>query len=258
MRFTDLVDRYFVFFPTRELVDDPGAWDVPFEDVSFDAPDGVSLHGWFIPGSDDKTLVWFHGNGGNISHRVDEIVEIHRRIGVNVFIFDYRGYGRSKGSPTEAGTYLDAQGAMQYLRSRRDVDGDKLVLFGRSLGAAVAVEVATKHEVHAVVLQSAFTSAAAMALRHYWFLPGLGNLVRTKYDSLSRIKRVRAPIMIVHGNRDRTVPIDLGRELFDAANPPKRFYEVPGADHNDTYLVGGAAYFDALAAFLHDPTNSER
>ena len=186
MRFTDLIDRYFVFFPTGELVDDPGAWDVPFEDVSFDAPDGVGLHGWFIPGSDDKTLVWFHGNGGNISHRVDEIVEIHRRIGVNVFIFDYRGYGRSEGSPTEAGTYLDAQGAMQYLRSRQDVDGDLLVLFGRSLGAAVAVEVATKHEVHAVVLQSAFTSAAAMARRHYWFLPGLGNLVRTKYDSLSR------------------------------------------------------------------------
>ena len=257
-RYTPMIDKYFVFFPQRELVQDPGDRGMDFEDVSFTAKDGVELHGWFVPGQRDVTLVWFHGNAGNISHRVDNLAALHGRLGVNVFIFDYRGFGRSGGAPSERGLYMDAEAALAYLSSRPDVDPARVVLFGRSIGCAVAVEAATKNGAHAVVLESPFTSTRAMAKRVYWFLPGIGLLAPNKYDSLSRIRDVHAPVMVLHGDRDEIVPFDMGRELFDAANPPKRFYTIVGAGHNDTYVIGGPAYYDALASFLEDPTGGER
>ena len=254
VRYTNVVDRYFIFFPDRTVSQDPGDVGLEFDDVFFSAPDGVKLHGWFVPGRGEATLVWFHGNAGNISHRIENVAEIHTLLGVNIFIFDYRGYGNSDGEVSEKGTYLDAEGAMAYIRTRGDVDQQRLVLFGRSLGGAVAAEVATKNDVHAVVLESAFSSVQAMARRHYPFLPGIGAIVRTKYDTLSKLKDVHAPVMVLHGDRDETVPIEIGRELFEAANPPKRFFTIEGAGHNDTYTVGGTSYYEALAAFIQDPT----
>ena len=253
-RYTNVVDRYFIFFPDRTITQDPGDVGLEFDDVFFSAADGVKLHGWFVPGEGDTTLVWFHGNAGNISHRVGNVAELHTRLGVNVFIFDYRGYGKSDGDVSEKGTYLDADGAMSYLRTRGDVDQQRLVLFGRSLGGAVAAEAATKNDVYALVLESAFSSVQAMARRQYPFLPGIGAIIRTKYATLSKLKDVHAPVMVLHGDRDETVPIEIGRELFEAANPPKRFYTIEGAGHNDTYIVGGPAYFQALAEFIEDPT----
>ena len=252
-RYTDLIERFFIFFPERHLFQDPGDRGLDFEEVYFSAADGVRLHGWFVPGEGEKTLVWFHGNAGNIGSRVDHLAGFHSRLGVNVFIFDYRGYGRSDGSPSEKGTYLDADGALAHLRSRGDVDPQKLVLYGKSVGSAVAVEAATRNEAYALILETPFTSIQAMAKRHYPFLPGVGALVRTKYDSLSKMKDIHSPVMVVHGDRDEIAQFDMGRELFQAANPPKRFHTVEGAGHNDTYLVGGATYFDALASFLADP-----
>ena len=251
-----MIDRYFIFFPEKELAQDPGDRDLDFEDVSFTTSDGVRLHGWFVPGGSDTTLLWLHGNGGNISHRVDNIAELHARLGVGVFIFDYRGYGRSDGTPSERGTYLDAEAALAYLVSRRDVDPTRLVLFGRSLGCAVAAEIASRHEFHAVVLESPFTSIAAMAKRHYPILPGIGLFFRTRYDTLAKVKDVRVPVMVLHGDSDEIAPFDMGREVFAAANPPKRFHTIEGAGHNDTYMVGGSAYYEALGEFLKDPAGA--
>lgn len=253
-RFTGLIDRYFIYFPDKELTQNPGDMGLYYEDVTFTTSDGLRLHGWFVPGESEMTLVWFHGNAGNISHRVEHLAELHTRLGMNIFIFDYRGYGRSEGRPSERGTYLDADAALAYLRSRPDVDGQKMVFFGHSLGCAIAVEAAAGNSAYAVVLESPITSIQAMARRAYPFLPGAGALVRTKYDTLAKIKGINAPLMVLHGDRDDTVPLDMGRELFEAANPPKRFYAIEGAGHNDIYVVGGRAYYDELAGFLADPT----
>ena len=249
-RFTGLIDRYFIFFPDRDVTQDPGDRGLEFEDVYFEAPDGVRLHGWFVPGRTGATMLWLHGNGGNIGHRVGNIVELHNRLGISVFIFDYRGYGRSEGSPTEEGTYMDAEAALGYLGSRGDVDRRKVVLFGRSLGCAVAAEMATRHDVRAVVLESPFTSIRAMAKRAYPFLPGIGSLVSSRYDTLAKVRDVHVPLMVMHGDRDDTVPFDMGEEVFEAANVPKRFYRIEGAGHNDTYVAGGGGYYRALAEFL--------
>ena len=255
-RQTGLLDRHFIFFPDRDLVGTPADLGLAYEDVRFTASDGVELNGWYVPGESDITLLWLHGNAGNISHRLENLHMIRRRLGVSVFIFDYRGYGASAGSPSEAGTYRDAEAAVDYLRTHQDVDpAENMVVFGRSLGAAVAVDLASRHRVRAVILESPFTSVRSMAQQIYPYLP-IGMLIRmvaARYDSLSRIKAVRSPVMVLHGDRDDTVPIENGLELFDAANEPKRFYAIEGAGHNDTYLVGGTPYFEALGSFIEDP-----
>ena len=252
-RQTALLDRHFIYFPEKDIVETPGDAGLEYEDVFFSASDEVSLHGWWVPGDGEITWLWFHGNAGNIGHRVDNLGAFVRRLGVNVFIFDYRGYGRSEGSPSEKGTYLDSEAALAYVRSRDDVDNSKLVLFGRSLGGAMAVHVAAQHDVYALILESPFPSIKAMARTHYP-IPGVELLLRSKYDSLARIKDSRSPLMVLHGDRDQTVPLELGRQLFEEANGPKRFYTIQGADHNDTYVVGGDDYYDALRRFLADPT----
>ena len=249
-RTTGVIDRYFIFFPERTVSRDPGDRGLEFEDVYFTASDGVRLNGWLVPGRSDTTLLWLHGNAGNIANRVDNIAEVHDALGVNVFIFDYRGYGRSEGSPTEKGTYLDAAAALEYLHSRGDVDPGRLVLFGRSLGCAVAAELASQFEVQGVVLESPFTSIRAMAKRAYPFLPGIGSFVRTRYDTLAKVPGIRAPVMVLHGDQDDIAPFDMGEAVFEAAKPPKRFYRIEGAGHNDTYAVGGDPYYRALGEFL--------
>ncbi len=254
-----LLDRYFLFFPDREILENPADYGLEYEDVFFEASDGVRLNGWFVPGESDVTLVWFHGNAGNIGNRAHNIALLHERVGVKIFIFDYRGYGRSEGGVTEEGTYLDAEAALAYLRSRGDVNPDRLVLFGRSLGAAVAVEMAARHQFHAVMLETPFTSIADMAKHLYPVLAAVfpvGAVVKSKYDALSRIKDVRAPILVLHGDADDIVPLDIGRRLYEAASEPKRFYTIQGAGHNDTYLAGGEPYFDELRRFIESPSGS--
>ena len=258
LRCTHVVDRSFIYFPSREIEATPGDVGLDFEDVRFKASDGVVLHGWFVPGGGDATLVWFHGNGGNIGHRVGNIRELVVRLGVSIFIFDYRGYGRSEGSTYEEGTYLDAESAITYVRSRGDVDPEKTIYFGRSLGCAVAAEMAIKYPPRALICESGFTSVRAITKSVYPFLPGLQLLVTTKYDTLSKIERVNAPVMVLHGDRDEIVPFSMSRELFDAAKGPKRFYTIEGAGHNDTYYVGGPAYFEALREFVDEVIGEKR
>jgi fermentation-respiration switch protein FrsA (DUF1100 family) len=247
-----VIERSFIYFPDRELIGDPADFDLPFDDVSFVAEDGVRLHGWFVPANGDVTWLWFHGNAGNISYRLENLRLLHDDLGVNVFLFDYRGYGRSGGTPSEEGTYRDGEAALAYVLSRPDVDPQRIVYFGRSLGAGVAVELAIRRPPRALILESPVPSVAELARHHYPFLPVAG-LVRTKYDSLSKIGNVRVPLLVLHGDRDEIVPFDGGRRLFEAANEPKRFYTIEGAGHNDTYLVGGKEYFRALREFVESP-----
>ena len=247
------LDRRLIFFPSSEITQTPADVGLHFEDVSFTASDGTLLNAWFIPGAGDYTLLWFHGNAGNIGNRIDNLLLFNRSLGVNIFIFDYRGYGRSESRPSESGIYLDADAALERLRSRDDIDMDKLILFGRSLGCAVAVEMATRYPTYPVILESPFTSVDAMSRRIrprlLSFLP-TRMVVRSRFDSLAKIGSIRSPVMILHGSRDTTVPISMGRELFAAANEPKRFYTIQGASHNDTYLVGGERYIAELKGFM--------
>lgn len=244
-----MIERRFIFYPERELMATPAEVGLSFEDVNFKSADGVRLHGWYVPGQRDVTWLWFHGNGGNISHRLGNLILFHKNLGVNIFLIDYRGYGRSEGRASEKGTYRDAVGALDYLLSRDDVNPEKLIYFGRSLGCAVAVWLATQYHPSGLVLESPFTSVKDMAKLAFPYLP-LHLLARAKYDSLSRIDKISCPLLILHGSEDETVPISIGRRLYMAASEPKSFYTIEGASHNDTYIVGEEPYYRFLDAFI--------
>lgn len=251
---TQLEKRY-IFFPTSEIEATPDQVGLNYEEVFFTTEDGLQLHGWFLPGRGDVTWLWFHGNGGNISHRIEELALFHQRLGVNQFIFDYRGYGRSDGRASEQGTYRDSRAALEYLRNRPDVDQGKIVYFGRSLGSAVAAELAANRAPLGMVLVSPFASIRDMARISFPNLP-FHWLVRNKYNSLAQIKGCQCPVLILHGAQDDLVPLSQGMKLFEAANSPKRFQVLPEAGHNDTYYKGGAAYWDTLAEFLSRLTDT--
>lgn len=244
------MEEKFIFFPDPRVDVTPREAGLVFEDVFFTTSDGVRLNGWFVPSPGTRlTLLWFHGNAGNISHRVENIKLLHEKVKINVFIFDYRGYGRSEGKVSEEGTYGDATAALQYLRSRNDVDPKRIVFFGRSLGAAVAADLAAREECLALILETPFVSIREMAKVAFPFVP-VGALLRTRYDIVEKIKKVRVPVLVLHGDRDEVVPYAQGRQVFEAATGPKEFYTIPGAHHNDTYIVGGEAYFKALKNFI--------
>ena len=242
-----LIDR-FVFFPLRELEGTPADVGLRYEDAAFPTADGVRLHGWWVPGRRAETLLWFHGNAGNISHRLDHLQLLHAAVGPNVLMVDYRGYGQSAGSPSEPGLYADARGALAYVRSRGEIERERVVYFGQSLGSAVAVELATRRSPHGLILETPFTSTQEMASR---ILPGpLAHFVPRRFDNLGRIAKVHCPMLFIHGDRDEVVPYAQGRRLFEAAPGTKSFLTIPGAGHNDTFLVGGDDYFDRIAEFL--------
>ncbi|HUK55027.1 MAG TPA: alpha/beta hydrolase [Nitrospiria bacterium] len=244
------LDKPFVFHPDREIQRTPEAVGLAYENVFFKAADGVRLNGWFVPGPDpSRVMIWFHGNGGNMSQRVRRLRLFHDELGLSVFIFDYRQYGRSGGSVTEEGTYRDAEAALQYVKTRTGLLAKRIIYFGHSLGTAVAVDLAVEAPPRALILESPLTSIDDVARVKLPYLP-VGFLIRDKYDSLSKIGMVHAPLMIFHGERDQTIPLEQGRRLFAAANPPKEFYIIPGADHNDTYLTGGPPYWEAWKRFL--------
>ena len=255
LTFWGQIEKRFVYYPDSDLVAMPDQLGLSYEEVFFRTEDGLTLHGWYVPGPGEVTWLWFHGNGGNISHRLDEVALFHHRLGVNQFVFDYRGYGRSEGKPTERGTYGDARGALAYLKGRGDVDPGKIVYFGRSLGTAVAVELATADEPLGLVLVAPFTSVSNMARIAFPWVP-FHRLVRGRYDSLERISRIKAPVLILHGDADQTIPVAEGQRLFDAATGPKQFRLLSGAGHNDTYVTGGRVYWDAMEDFLQSVSGS--
>jgi len=246
-----------IFYPSAEIIHTPGQVGLEFQDLFFTTADGVRLNGWFIPHRDARiTLVWFHGNAGNIGHRVENIKLLHDKVKVNIFIFDYRGYGRSEGSVSEAGTYQDGAAALQFVRKQPGVEAENLIIFGRSLGAAVAAEMASRFDSRGLILESPFISIREMAKSVFPLLP-IGPLLQTRYDNLEKIVKIKVPLLVLHGDRDEVIPYEHGKRVFAAAPGPKDFYTINGAGHNDTYIVGGDAYFQRLRSFIETVTASQ-
>lgn len=247
--FYSRIENFFVFFPDRTHDFTPERFGLTYRDVFFETGDGKRLHGWFFPSPGNPPVILFcHGNAGNISHRLENVRLLVDR-GLQVFIFDYRGYGKSTGRPSEAGIYKDGLGAYDYLVKKAGIPPGRIIAFGRSLGAAVAIEVALGREVKSLVMESAFTSTKDMAKTMFPFNV-LSPLLPAHYGNLSKISYLDIPKLFFHGREDGIVPFFMGRELFAAANPPKFFYALDGAGHNDTYIVGGINYFDALELFV--------
>ncbi len=239
-----------VFFPDKTIVQTPADYDLPFEDIWFTSSDSVRLHGWLIPAVPSKhMLVFCHGNAGNISHRLDNVRLLNQR-GISVFIFDYRGYGRSDGSISEKGFYLDSEAAYDVASKWAEEHKAKLIVFGRSLGGIAATHLGATKGCDGLILESTFTNMGAMARAHYP-LPFTESLLKHRLNAVGEINQVRAPILFFHGDKDRIVPIRLGRGLFEAAPNPKEFVVIPGAGHNDTYFVGGQDYFKKIENFLN-------
>jgi fermentation-respiration switch protein FrsA (DUF1100 family) len=206
------------------------------------------LHGWWVPADPERAVLLFlHGNAGNISDRVESIQTFHD-LGLSVFIFDYRGYGQSTGKPSEAGTYADAEAAWRYLTEERGIAADRIVVFGRSLGGAVACDVATRHRPRALILESTFTSIRDMARAAMPLLP-VGPFLGTRYDSLSKVRKLSCPLLVVHSSEDEVVPYAQGRALYDAAPAPKSFLELRFG-HNEGFILSGETYTKGLETFL--------
>jgi fermentation-respiration switch protein FrsA (DUF1100 family) len=237
-----------IYFPTSEIVAAPDQIGLSYKSVSFKAPDGIKLSGWFIPADSPREVVIFcHGNAGNISHRLESI-EIFHRLRLSTFIFDYRGYGTSKGTPSEEGSYLDVKGAWNYLIEHEGLAPSDIILFGRSLGGAVAAWLARQHTPKALIIESTFTSAPDLAGKLYFYLP-VKLLCRYKYNALAAIKEIKCPVLIVHSQEDEIVPFRHGRMLFEAANDPRAFLEISGS-HNEGFITSGDVYINGLKAFL--------
>jgi fermentation-respiration switch protein FrsA (DUF1100 family) len=242
------------FFPHRELRTDPSERGLEYEDVSFRAGDGTLLHGWFLPGKGRGTLLFCHGNAGNISHRLDSL-EIFHRLGLSVFLFDYRGYGISEGKPSEEGVYSDVEGAWRWLTEERGIRPEAIVLFGRSLGGAAAAWAAQKYSPAGLILESTFTSLADIGKHHYFFLP-VKLIVGNSFDTLGKMKNISCPVLVAASPEDEIVPGEQGQILFEAARPPKRFLQLKG-DHNWGFMSTGRAYVQGLDTFLDEVFGSE-
>jgi uncharacterized protein len=245
------LENFFIFYPEKTIQVTPEHDRIPYEEISFRAIDNVRLHGWYFPVDGDRpTILFCHGNAGNISHRLDNIRHLVAN-GFPVFIFDYRGYGRSEGRPSEKGLYKDGLAAYDFLADRKGLSSEGIVLFGRSLGVAVAVEIALQRPVRSLVLESGFTSTREMA-RSIALFRVFSVFVPRHFDNLRKLPLIREPKLIIHGTQDEIVPFPMGQELFDAALPPRYFYPIQGAGHNDTYVTGGPRYFKTLSAFIRD------
>lgn len=240
-----------IYFPNiagRNLDASPQQIGLAFEDVELLTEDKVRLHGWFIPSDNARgTLLFFHGNAGNISHRLDSIA-IFNRMNLDVFIFDYRGYGQSQGRVSETGTYLDAEAAWFYLVETRAIDADEIIVFGRSLGASIAAWLASRHRPAALILESSFSSVPSMAQRLYPFLP-VKWLSNFSYDTRQYVSRIECPLLVAHSKHDEIISYAEGRLVFDAAPADKQFLDMRGG-HNDGFIATGKAYSDGLSHFI--------
>jgi len=246
-----LLQSYLLYFPERRIEATPQLIGLSFEDVTFAASDGTALSGWFVPAEDPCGVVLLcHGNAGNISHRLDSIAVFHR-VGLSTFIFDYRGYGKSDGRISEKGTYRDAEGAWNYLVQNQHVSPSDIIVFGRSLGGAIAAWLAGKHIPKSVIIESTFTSIPDLAADLYPYLP-VRLLSRFKYTTSAYIAHVACPLLIIHSRDDDIIPFKHGRRLFEAAREPKEFLEIRGS-HNDGFLVSGTLYTAGLQSFISKP-----
>lgn len=251
-----LLEDKLIYFPSREIENTPQGVGLDSREAFLLTSDGTRIHGWFLPAgasvrrSPAYTVLVCHGNAGNISGRLDRAALLQVRLGVDVFLFDYRGFGRSEGRPSEEGTYRDAVAAHRFLVGELEIAAERLLLFGESLGAAVAIELSMRENAAGLVLEAPFTSIADMARVAYPFLGPLTSFVRTRYDNLRKLPDVRLPLLIFHARRDQVVPFEQGEALFRAAREPKTFVPLEKAGHVDGFLVEGDVYWNAWKGIL--------
>ncbi len=244
-----LVDR-LIFQPQAGVDIRPEQVGVVGEDAYIVTADGVRIHSFYLPAPDaTRAILFLHGNAGNASHRLPNAAAL-MRLGSHVLLLDYRGYGLSEGRPGEAGVYLDARAGLAHLVENIGVPESRTVVFGRSLGGAVAVDLVQDRQIAGLILESTFPSVAAMAGR--LFGGPFAWLARGRFDSEQKIARLRAPLLFFHGDRDEIVAFELGRRLFLAAPEPKTFETIDGAGHNDTVQVGGRRYLERIQRFLDE------
>ncbi len=247
--FARLVDR-MIFHPEPGIDLRPEDVGVHGEEVRLTTEDGVRIHAFFLPWtSASRAILFLHGNAGNASHRLPNAAEL-MRLGSHVLLLDYRGYGLSEGSPNESGVYADARAGLAYLADEIGIPERRTVVFGRSLGGAVAVDLVQDRAIAGLILESTFPSLSAMTAK--LFGTALASLAPSRFDSTHKITRLQAPLLFFHGDRDEIVPYDLGQQLFDAAPEPKAFETIRGAGHNDTIQVGGRPYFERIRRFLDE------
>jgi len=237
-----------LYHPTSEIVMTPYEAGMEYEEIDFRTADGFWLNGWYVPSSkeDSMAVLFFHGNAGNISYRLESI-RIFHRLGLDVFIFDYRGYGKSRGKPSEEGLYWDGRAALEVLLDR-GYHMSKIVFFGRSLGGAVAAKLAAEQTPAALILESTFTSLADIGKRYFPFLP-VRYLVRDAFATIKHLESVNCPVLVVHSRDDEIIPYGHGRALYEAAREPKAFLELKG-DHNGGFILTGEDYTQGLKNFL--------
>ncbi len=249
-------DRMF-YFPTKDFAVSPANYNLDFQDVFINVGQDETIHGWYFPHPQNrdtaKTVLFCHGNGGNISHRLETVIFLLQR-GVNVMMFDYRGYGRSSGSPSETNTYDDVKAAYDWLISEKSVIPSDIIIFGRSLGGAVAVELASKVSCGGLIVESSFDSAIEMAKDYFPFFPA-GLLIKYSYDSISKISRVKCLKLFTHSPADDLIPFDRGKKLFEAAPEPKTFFEISGG-HNERNYLDDPGYIKAIDNLLRQESEN--
>ena len=246
---------YFPDMPSRKIEATPGDIGLDFEPLTLTTRDDEQLGAWFIPADHARGVLLFcHGNAGNISHRLVSIQLFHE-LGLSVLIFDYRGYGQSTGKPTEKGTYRDADAAWQYLVEQRGIPPEHIILFGRSLGASIAADLATRQSAAAVILESGFTSVPDVAAKLYPWLP-VRWFSRYQYDTRKKLANIHSPVLIAHSRDDEIILYSNGERLFEAANEPKQFLGMRGG-HNDGFFFSGKDYTRGLDSFLANVWSGE-
>lgn len=239
---------HMIFYPMPRLEQTPANWGLEYQDVVINTEDDVQLHGWYIPQpQSDHVLLFFHGNAGNISHR-RESIEIFHRLGLNVLIIDYRGYGRSQGKPSEQGFYLDADASWRFLTEKKGFAPKQIIIFGRSLGGTVAARLAAGVQSRGLILESTMSSARDFARQVFMVLSRLV-FIRYEFNTVAYVRHVNAPVLVLHSPDDEIMPFNLGEKVFEAANQPKQFVRMRG-DHNSGFYLSQPEYEQQLAGWI--------
>jgi len=244
------IQPYLVYRPRTNIDVECGEYTIEHERIKYRTRDGILIDAWYVPVEDAVGVVLFcHGNAGNISQRIDSF-KLFAKLKLSSFIFDYRGYGYSEGYPTEEGTYLDAEGAWDYMVNELKIPPEKILVFGRSLGGGIATYIAMNHNPRALIIESSFMSAKVMAGQIFPFAPR-SLLLRFKYNSIDRMKDIHCPTLIIHSQEDAVIPYSHGVALFNAANPPKKFLRINGAHLNGFWRSRGI-YDEGIREFFKE------
>ena len=236
-----------IYYPVKEILIYPSSFGASFKDIYITTEDNVRINGWLISNPRAKyTLLFFHGNAGNIGDRIDKLQLLYQA-GINIFIIDYRGFGKSQGVPSEPGFYRDAFASYDYLLNTAGVSPDQIILYGESLGSAIAVDFAFHRKVKALILEGAFSCGKDMAVKFYPFLPRF--IFSNSFDSLTKIKEISASKLFIHSLDDEIVSFNLAKKLYNNAKEPKEFLEIKG-DHNNAFLSSQEAYISSISAFI--------